>query len=342
MPNTANPTQTTRKAQTTKASRVTTTAKPKTIKTTTSTQKPATVVPAQTTEQTTVGTTAETTSAAPAPETASTTEYILITDPENATLYSSSEQQTTPIAITEYQTTSETAIETETTAAPSPAGIFTFVIVLIGAVVAAIAYIIFKRKEVAPGGANEKTAQEVTNVKDIADGLLYTQDGKVFAYLKIDGIPIDLYTSEQLINISRELSARLVQVKFQWKFLSATRPMDLKPILNIYRTLQGSADDSRKQLLELEESELMKIANSGGATERQHYAVIWGDESKAEQVKKNAEELLEVLISNGIDVRHLADKEIVELLNIINNPTYTRLENRFDFDNELLQAILKE
>ena len=342
MPNTVSRTETSRQTQTSAASRVTTTAKPKTTKATTSTQKPATVVPAQTTEQTTVGTTAETTFATPAPETASTTEYILITDPENATLYSSSEQQqTTPIAITEYQTTPETAIETETTAAPSPAGIFTFVIVLIGAVVAAIAYIIFKRKEVAPG-VNEKTAQEVTNVKDIADGLLYTQDGKVFVYLKIDGIPIDLYTSEQLINISRELSARLVQVKFQWKFLSATRPMDLKPILNIYRTLQGSADDSRKQLLELEESELMKIANSGGATERQHYAVIWGDESKAEQVKKNAEELLEILINNGIDVRHLADKEIVELLNIINNPTYTRLENRFDFDNELLQAILKE
>lgn len=311
---------------------MTTSERPRTSPATVRTETPATAIPIQTTEQTTVA----------APEPADTTEYILITDPANATLYSSSEQQTTPAPITEYQTTPDALIEKEETATPSTAAVFSFIFVLIGTLVAAVSYIFFKKRASAPGGSEEKTAQELTNVKDIEDECLYTQDGKVFVYLKIDGISIDLYTNEQLLAISKELSAQLVRIKFRWKFLSATRPMDLKPILNLYSSLQSSADDTRRRLLELEEKELVEIANSGGATERQHYAVVWGSATKADVVKKNAQELAEILSENGIDVRPLEEKEIVELLNLINNPEYTRLENRYDFSGELLQALLKD
>lgn len=336
MPNTSTTAVTTaKKRQTTKT---VSTTKPKATTREVKTEHIEITAKPQTTAQTDI-TTAAQTEAAPATISETTTEYILITDPQNETSYADTQQMT---AATVSETPPAIA-GSEENPSPSPVAILTFIIVLVGAIVAGVTYFFFKRKEVSPGGSKEKTAQQLINVSDIDNKFLYTQDDKAFVYLKINGLPIDLYTNEELMEKARFLSARLIQIKFEWKFISATRPMNLKPILNIYKDLQNnSTSEARRKLLELEENELMSIANAGGATERQHYAVIWGDKTKSAQVLKNAEQLLEIFAESRIETEILETNEIVELLNVINIPTYTRLENRYDFDDELLQAILKE
>ena len=53
-----------------------------------------------------------------------------------------------------------------------------------------------KRPQMDADSAAIQTAQQFINVKDIRDKYLYTRDGMVFVYLRIQAISIDLYSRE--------------------------------------------------------------------------------------------------------------------------------------------------
>lgn len=61
--------------------------------------------------------------------------------------------------------------------------------------------------------AAQKTAQEFVNAKDLGSNCLYTTDGYIFAYIKIEGLNLELYSRQEQKLICRELSAAQEIVK---------------------------------------------------------------------------------------------------------------------------------
>jgi hypothetical protein len=174
-----------------------------------------------------------------------------------------------------------------------------------------------------------KTAQEFINVRDIRDKYLYTRDGLVFLYLRIQSVSIDLYSKTEKNNLIRQLTAELSDIQYPFKFLAVSRPVDISPLISDLQLHLKQAEDCRKELLRQEILQMSSYALSGDIVERQFYITLWEkqEEGAENDLYKQGMLLAEKFTTNGIGCDILKEKEIIRLLNLINNPSYTHLED---------------
>lgn len=187
----------------------------------------------------------------------------------------------------------------------------------------------------------EKTAQDFVNVKDVGENFLYTMDGMVYCYVRIDGICPELFSDTELKNISQRLASDLSKIRQPWKFISVSRPIDLKRTLQVYSDIYATAEEGQRVLLKQEMKALAEMANRGDTLERQHYAMVYGNRKDEKQIEKSANELAKIFSDNRVNASLLNKKGIVELCNLVNIPAYSHIENRYDFDDAVLEAIIK-
>lgn len=95
----------------------------------------------------------------------------------------------------------------------------------------------------------QKTAQEFVNAKDLGEHCLYTIDGYIFAYIKIEGLCLELYSRQEQKRLCRELSASLSAIKRPYKSDAVSRPVDISAPLNEYEELYNAATGGRKSCL---------------------------------------------------------------------------------------------
>ncbi len=184
-------------------------------------------------------------------------------------------------------------------------------------------------KNVDAKSQQELTAQEFVNVKDIHDKFLYTRDGQVIAYLKINPISIDLFSDMEKEQICRVLTAELSSIQKPFKFLAVSRPVDITPLINEYTALLAETTDQRqKELLRNEMMVMSNYAVSGEVVERQFYIMLWTRfRAGIEQdLLKECREFCNKFESANINCDIIKEHEIVRLCNLINNPAYTHLE----------------
>ncbi len=175
----------------------------------------------------------------------------------------------------------------------------------------------------------ELTAQEFVNVKDIHDRFLYTRDGQVIAYIKINPISIDLFSDMEKEQICRVLTAELSSLQKPFKFLAISRPVDITPLVNEYQTLLSETTDQRqKELLRNEMMVMSNYAVSGEVVERQFYVMLWTKYRVGieEDLLKECREFVNKFENANISCDIIKEHEIVRLCNLINNPAYTHLE----------------
>lgn len=173
------------------------------------------------------------------------------------------------------------------------------------------------------------TAQEFVNVKDIHDRFLYTRDGQVIAYLKINPISIDLFSDMEKEQICRVLTAELSSIQKPFKFLAVSRPVDITPLVNEYTALLSETTDQRqKELLRNEMMVMSNYAVSGEVVERQFYIMLWARfRAGIEQdLLKECRDFSNKFESANIGCEIIKEHEIVRLCNLVNNPAYTHLE----------------
>lgn len=212
--------------------------------------------------------------------------------------------------------------------------------------VCAAAYIIYQRtlkKDDNSEAAAAKKAQDLINVFDLGEDCLYTVDGMCFVYIKIDGMSLEMFEQRELLNLSREFASGLVSVNFPWKFISVSRPMDIRETLQNYTELQEISSPGHKALLQQEINELLAMTKRGETLERQHYAVLWDKDDKGLNLslKKRAEKLKKIFSENKLRCELLHKEGTYALLNSINNPSHSHIEARYDFNDELLRAIIR-
>ncbi len=181
------------------------------------------------------------------------------------------------------------------------------------------------------GGENLaiQTAQEFINVKDIRDKYLYTTDGLVLAFVRIHSISIDLYSKAEKHSLIRQLTAELSDIQYPFKFLAVSRPVDISPVITDMQSMLKEAGDKRKELLRQEILQMSGFALSGEIVERQFYVSLWerAEEAAEKELFKRAALFAEKFTGCGIPCDVLGEKEIVRLLNLVHNPSYTHLED---------------
>ena len=66
---------------------------------------------------------------------------------------------------------------------------------------------------------DRETAQQFINIKDINDKYLYTNEGNIMMYLRIDSISIDLYSKNEKEALMKSLTAELSEIQYHFKFI---------------------------------------------------------------------------------------------------------------------------
>ena len=174
-----------------------------------------------------------------------------------------------------------------------------------------------------------RTAQEFINVRDVKDKCLYTKDGLALTFLRVHSISIDLYSKTEKNSLIRQLTAELSDIQYPFKFMAVSRPVDISPLIADMQTKLKTAGDKQKELLRQEILQMSGYALSGEIVERQFYISIWAkyEDGVEKDLLKRASLLTEKFTGNGIGCDVLAEKEIIRLLNLVNNPAYTHLED---------------
>ena len=188
---------------------------------------------------------------------------------------------------------------------------------------------------------NKETAQEFINIKDINDKYLYTNEGNIMMYLRIDSISIDLYSKSEKEALMKSLTAELSEIQYPFKFIAVSRPVDISPIISNMQEMIKFSNDNQKELLKKEIIEMNNFALSGDIVERQFYLVIWQkyQEGIEKEMYRKAMLLSEKFTINNISCEILNQREIMRFINLINNLYYAHLE---DTDYEKNIPIITE
>ena len=183
---------------------------------------------------------------------------------------------------------------------------------------------------------DRETAQEFINIKDINDKYLYTNEGNIMMYLRIDSISIDLYSKSEKEALMKSLTAELSEIQYPFKFIAVSRPVDISPIISNMQEMIKFSNDSQKELLKKEIIEMNNFALSGDIVERQFYLVIWEkyQEGIEKEIYRKAMLLSEKFTINNIGCEILNQREIMRFINLINNPYYAHLEDS-DFTKDI-------
>lgn len=174
-----------------------------------------------------------------------------------------------------------------------------------------------------------KTAQDFINVKNLNDKFLYTKEGMTLVFVRIQGVSIDLYSKTEKNSLIRQLTTELSEIQYPFKFMAVSRPVDISPLIHEMTAKLRNADDKQKELLRHEIYQLSSFALSGDIVERQFYISLWdkSDHYTEKDLLKRAILLTEKFTSNGVGADVIYEKEIVRLLNLVHNPSYTHLED---------------
>lgn len=177
--------------------------------------------------------------------------------------------------------------------------------------------------------AAQKTAQDFVNAKDLGEHCLYTIDGYIFAYIKVEGLCLELLSRQEQKLLCRELSSALSGIKRPYKSDAVSRPADISMALQEYQELYESATGGRKKLLKSDMSTLTDMVMSGESLERQHYIVIWDTVQKSDErtIVAAAQDIVQKYKNNGINAELLDRKGIVQLCNLVNIPAYVHIES---------------
>lgn len=169
----------------------------------------------------------------------------------------------------------------------------------------------------------ELTEQELLNVIDIKGNFLYTRDNKIFVYIKINPINLQLWSvselKEKLITYTAEFSSEDVY----FSLYSISRPIELSGVIANYEKLRKSSQDLvQKRIISNTINYLQSMSSVGDAIEKQTYIILWKEMSDyaEKDLLKRANEWIKRFQNVSSNARILNEHEIVQLINGFTNP----------------------
>ncbi|MDL2225564.1 hypothetical protein LJC20_05140 [Eubacteriales bacterium OttesenSCG-928-M02] len=179
----------------------------------------------------------------------------------------------------------------------------------------------------------QQTANELVNIKDIVGYHLYTKDGFVFSYIKVNPINADLMSKREIISTIVTQTAELSSERNPLKLFFISRPVSIDPLLDQYTEIYQQTDDLiRKKQLRESIMHLSNLSMSGDNLERQFYVILWAKmEDDAERdLFKRCNDLMAKLTNGGFSCELCKEAAINGLVNLYHHLAYSQQEDTSD------------
>lgn len=191
-----------------------------------------------------------------------------------------------------------------------------------------------------------KTANELVNVKDIKNTFLYRKDGYVYCYLKVLPYNVDLLSQEEKRAKTNVLASDFGSDRKAFTYFTLPREIDLdgykQDIKNAY--MEEMADLGTKRILQMMLGEATELATNGENYEHQHYIRLWKKQGSdirdcEKELMQRAEEFVKRYQLVGIALQIANFDEIIKICNLFANP----IQAVWDIvpDNNFYEPIFK-
>lgn len=181
------------------------------------------------------------------------------------------------------------------------------------------------------------TANEFINIRDVRGEYLYTKNGYIFSYIRIQPIALELLSEREKRNKIALFSSEFSNETAAYKLFAITRPIDVSGLLYNLSVLKSDCTDSyRKKLLGYEISDINRFALSGEVVERQFYMALWAeskDKNADRELSKKVGDVIHRFTACGLQAEQCGETDIKKLLNLFANPAYAHMEDAGIEDN---------
>ncbi len=169
---------------------------------------------------------------------------------------------------------------------------------------------------------SNSSVQDIIGVKNIKDRFLYNTQNEIISFIKVEPINLALLSKRELKIVNKRLVGEMASIKYPYKYIAVSRPVDVKEYIEERRnTIKDIDDYTRKDILKSEIKNMLLSIGENTSVERQFYIAI---------AIKNKEGAEEILIERANEIQNIYDKdyssrvieqkEIMELCNMVFNP----------------------
>ena len=180
------------------------------------------------------------------------------------------------------------------------------------------------------------TVNQYTNVKDIKETFLYTKNGYLMAYIKVNKINIALLRKEEKRGKSDQLAASFGEDRNDFMYVSYPREIDIDDHKEeVKGMLLATEDIGRKNLLEIIQENYS----------HQHYIKIWKYIGKKDireikvELMQRAKSFVQRYEEVGIPTKILDSNEIIKMCNLFGNAAQAPFDVPVDSSYERITFV---
>ena len=192
--------------------------------------------------------------------------------------------------------------------------------------------------------ANNQSLNEFLNVKNIKENFLYTLDGQVIQFIKVEPINIELLTDDELESKMNFSSIEFSEEQQPYKILVIPRAVDISEHIEEQEELKRKIDDDVGiEIINNRIISTTEIVENKNIIENEFYIMIY-DSNKdniENELMKRANNWINRLKNCGYRSNLLYEREIILLIKSFTIPEFARSEGT-DYDDNIVQIKGKE
>lgn len=181
-----------------------------------------------------------------------------------------------------------------------------------------------------------KTLNEFLNIKNIEDNFLYTLDGQVILFMKVNPINTDLFSEEELENKMDSMSIEFSNEQNPYSIFIIPRKVDIADFINEQQELKRNLqDDASIQIVEKRIIFTHELVADKNIIENEFYLCIWCEdkENARENLIKRANNWKRRFKNCDFDTEILNKTEIILMVKSFTIPEFARKEGTDYSDN---------
>lgn len=192
--------------------------------------------------------------------------------------------------------------------------------------------------------ANNQSLNEFLNIKNIRESILYTLDGQVIQFIKVEPINIELLTDDELESKMNFSSIEFSEEQQPYKILVIPRAVDISEHIEEQEELKRKIDDDVGiEIINNRIISTTEIVENKNIIENEFYIMIY-DSNKdniENELMKRANNWINRLKNCGYRSNLLYEREIILLIKSFTIPEFARSEGT-DYDDNIVQIKGKE
>ena len=188
-----------------------------------------------------------------------------------------------------------------------------------------------------------QSLNEYLNIKDIKDNYLYTLDGQVIIFIKVNPINIELLSDEELESKMDSDAIEFSNEQYSYKILVIPRAVDISEHIREQEELKKTLDDD--VCIKIINNRIIattEIVENKNIIENEFYIMIYDSykDNIENELNKRANIWLQRLRNCGLSSYVLEERDIILLMKSFTIPEFARTEGT-DYADNIVQIKKK-